>query len=89
MSGVSPKVLVIDEEPPIRKLLRMDLTTQGFRILEASTGKAALDLRKHRADLITVVPMSTRPCVPMVAGLNPGSWIAALAMMNRPSVNFR
>jgi len=38
------KVLVIDDEPPIRKLLRMGLSTQGYEILEASNGKIALRL---------------------------------------------
>ena len=37
------KVLVIDDEPPIRKLLRMGLSTQGYEILEASNGKIALE----------------------------------------------
>ena len=31
MSAAPLKVLVIDDEPPIRKLLRMGLTTQGYR----------------------------------------------------------
>src|ERR1700683_3494313 len=43
MSAAPIKVLVIDDEPPIRKLLRMGLTTQGYEILEASNGKIALD----------------------------------------------
>ena len=37
------KVLVIDDEPPIRKLLRMGLSTQGYDILEASNGKLAME----------------------------------------------
>jgi two-component system, OmpR family, KDP operon response regulator KdpE len=37
------KVLVIDDEPPIRKLLRMGLSTQGYEVLEATNGKMALD----------------------------------------------
>jgi two-component system KDP operon response regulator KdpE len=44
MSAAPIKVLVIDDEPPIRKLLRMGLTTQGYEILEAADGKAALGL---------------------------------------------
>ena len=44
MTAPAPKVLVIDDEPPIRKLLKMGLTTQGYQIFEASTGKAALAL---------------------------------------------
>ncbi|UWU94549.1 response regulator [Bradyrhizobium sp. CB1015] len=43
MSAAPIKVLVIDDEPPIRKLLRMGLTTQGYDILEASNGKTALE----------------------------------------------
>src|SRR5206468_1493863 len=37
------RVLVIDDEPPIRKLLRMGLSTQGYDILEASNGKLAME----------------------------------------------
>jgi len=44
MSANPIKVLVIDDEPPIRKLLRMGLSTQGYEILEAPNGKAGLEL---------------------------------------------
>ena len=43
MSTVPIKVLIIDDEPPIRKLLRMGLSTQGYDVLEASNGKIALE----------------------------------------------
>ena len=43
MNAPPIKVLVIDDEPPIRKLLRMGLSTQGYDILEASNGKIALE----------------------------------------------
>src|ERR1019366_3203825 len=46
------KDLVIDDEPPIRKLLRMGLSTQGYEILEASNGKIALELLAQNPDLI-------------------------------------
>src|ERR1700684_1841470 len=52
MSAAPIKVLVIDDEPPIRKLLRMGLTTQGYEILEASNGKIALDSRAQDPALI-------------------------------------
>jgi two-component system, OmpR family, KDP operon response regulator KdpE len=52
MSAAPLRVLVIDDEPPIRKLLRMGLTAQGYHILEAASGKAALDLLKEAPDLI-------------------------------------
>jgi two-component system KDP operon response regulator KdpE len=52
MTAAPIKVLVIDDEPPIRKLLRMGLTTQGYEILEAPNGKTALDLLKQEPDVV-------------------------------------
>lgn len=52
MSAAPIKVLVIDDEPPIRKLLRMGLTTQGYDILEASNGKMALEKLAEEPALI-------------------------------------
>jgi two-component system, OmpR family, KDP operon response regulator KdpE len=46
------KVLIIDDEPPIRKLLRMGLSTQGYEILDAPNGKTALALLESKPDLI-------------------------------------
>jgi len=45
-------VLVIDDEPPIRKLLRMGLATEGYEVLEAPNGKCALDLMARQPDVI-------------------------------------
>jgi two-component system KDP operon response regulator KdpE len=44
--------MIVDDEPPIRKLLRMGLRTQGYDILEASNGKIALDLLGQEPALI-------------------------------------
>jgi two-component system KDP operon response regulator KdpE len=52
MNAPPLRVLVVDDEPPIRKLLRMGLTTQGYQILEAANGKAALELVAQNPDLI-------------------------------------
>lgn len=52
MSAISLRVLVIDDEPPIRKLLRMGLTAQGCDILEATNGKTGLELLAQKPDLI-------------------------------------
>ncbi len=50
---MSTTVLVIDDEPPIRKLLRVGLATQGYAILEAPNAAIALDvLARDRVDLI-------------------------------------
>jgi two-component system KDP operon response regulator KdpE len=52
MTAPSLRVLVIDDEPPIRKLLRMGLGTQGYETLEAPNGKAGLELLVENPDLI-------------------------------------
>jgi two-component system KDP operon response regulator KdpE len=52
MSAAPLKILVVDDEPPIRKLLRMGLSTQGYQILEAPNGKTALELLAQNPDLV-------------------------------------
>ncbi|HSO43605.1 MAG TPA: response regulator [Rhodospirillales bacterium] len=48
MSADGPCILVIDDEPPIRRLLRTSLSAQRYRVIEADT--AAEGLRRARAD---------------------------------------
>jgi two-component system, OmpR family, KDP operon response regulator KdpE len=46
-------ILVVDDEPQIRRVLRSTLSTHGYVITEAKTGEEALDsMRKERPDLI-------------------------------------
>ena len=52
MSAPPLKVLVVDDEPPIRKLLRMGLETQGYQTMDASNAKAALELMSDKPDLV-------------------------------------
>ncbi len=51
MTATPLKILVIDDEPPIRKLLRMGLTPQGYQTLEAPNGKIALELLNQKPAL--------------------------------------
>lgn len=37
-----PRILVIEDEPPIRKFLRISLESQGFEMAEAATGERGL-----------------------------------------------
>jgi two-component system, OmpR family, KDP operon response regulator KdpE len=52
MSAAPTRVLVVDDEPPIRKLLRMGLSTQGYEVTEAPNGRTALELLARNPDLI-------------------------------------
>jgi two-component system KDP operon response regulator KdpE len=42
MSAALP-LLVVDDEPSFRRLLRTSLSAQGYRVLEAGTGQGAID----------------------------------------------
>jgi len=47
------KVLVVDDEPPLRKALRASLTAAGFAVEEARTGDEAVAVAKqHPFDLV-------------------------------------
>jgi two-component system, OmpR family, KDP operon response regulator KdpE len=44
MNPESISLLIVDDEPSVRRLLRTTLAGHGYRILEAASGRAALDL---------------------------------------------
>lgn len=52
MTAAPLRVLVVDDEPPIRRLLGMGLAAHGYQILEASNGKTALEMLGQKPDLI-------------------------------------
>lgn len=43
MSDESPTILVVDDELQIRRLLRIGLEAQGYRVLEATTAREGID----------------------------------------------
>jgi two-component system KDP operon response regulator KdpE len=48
-----PLILVVDDDPKILRLLRVELTAQGFQVLVAERGRDALDLvERQRPDLV-------------------------------------
>ena len=52
MSATPVKILVVDDEPPIRKLLRLGLNARGYDVHEAANGKMALDMLAKKPDLV-------------------------------------
>ena len=53
MIGDSAVILIVEDEPPIRRLLRTTLGANDYRTQEAATGGEAMSaLRHHRPDLV-------------------------------------
>src|SRR5260370_34518187 len=53
MTGDAAAILIVEDEPPIRRLLRATLGANDCRTLEAGTGTQALSaMRHHRPDLV-------------------------------------
>jgi two-component system, OmpR family, KDP operon response regulator KdpE len=50
---ISARILVVDDEPQIRRVMRSTLTAEGYEVHDARTGTDALEeLRKDRYDLV-------------------------------------
>nr|AYC80692.1 hypothetical protein [uncultured bacterium] len=46
-------ILVVDDEPQLRRVMRTTLTDLGYTVIDAKTGEDALELMRHeRPDLI-------------------------------------
>ena len=52
MTTLAIRILVIDDEPPIRKLLRTGLGTQGYEVIDAATGREGLAALADKPDLV-------------------------------------
>jgi two-component system KDP operon response regulator KdpE len=53
MTGAPIKILVVDDEPPIRRLLRVGLTAQGYEVSEAADALTATQqVKSEQPDLI-------------------------------------
>jgi len=55
MTGLRPTILVIEDEPEIRRFLRTSLGAEGYRVVEAETGeRGVIDAGTHKPDLAIV-----------------------------------
>ena len=53
----SATILVIDDEPQIRKFLRISLVSQGYTVLEAATGADGLSQAALRQPDVLVLDL--------------------------------
>jgi len=55
MSEPRPAILVIEDEPEIRRFLRASLAAEGYRVVEAASGeRSAIDAGTHKPDMAIV-----------------------------------
>ena len=55
MSEPRPLILIVEDEPEIRRFLRLSLGTQGYRVVESSSGRrGSIDAGTHKPDLAIV-----------------------------------
>jgi len=53
MSKTAPVIIVIEDDPPIRRFLRTGLTTQGFTVFESETGRQGIiEVEVRKPDLL-------------------------------------
>jgi two-component system KDP operon response regulator KdpE len=53
MNANAATILIVDDEPPIRRLLRASVGSQGFQVVEAGDGLGAIaEIERSRPDLV-------------------------------------
>lgn len=72
-----PGILVVDDEPLVRKLLERALELEGFRVWPAADGGQALTLYRDRGQEIAVVLLDVR-----MPGLDGLQTLSALQQLN-------
>ncbi len=58
MTGEALKILVVDDEPAILRFLRPSLTENGFTVIEATNGRAALELAAAKKPAVILLDLS-------------------------------
>jgi two-component system KDP operon response regulator KdpE len=83
MSG--PCVLIVDDEPPIRRLLRTSLNAQGYRTLEAATAAEALaSIAADRPDVVILdLGLPDRDGLEVIRAVRPVSAVPIVVLTSR------
>ena len=55
--GASLRVLLVDDEPAIRRFLRLSFDAEGYQVEEAGDGRAALDMLRTKAPDLLILDL--------------------------------
>lgn len=53
-------ILVVDDEPGMREVIRDDLEAEGFHVLTAESGRSALEIYDQNANVIELIVSDVR-----------------------------
>jgi len=74
---MNPLVLTIEDQPDIRRLIRMTLEYKGYRVVEAGDGVEGLRLARHEKPALILLDVM----MPGIDGLTVGRELAADAFL--------
>jgi two-component system KDP operon response regulator KdpE len=85
MSAKPATILVVDDEPAIRRLLRTSLTAQGYRTIEVETAAAALTEIKNYPPDIVILDLGLPDCdgLDVVATVRQSSAVPIVVLSSR------
>jgi two-component system KDP operon response regulator KdpE len=89
MSASPVTILVIDDEPAIRRLLRTSLGAQGYQIVEAETAGAALiEIKNHPPDVVILdLGLPDQDGLDVVATIRQSSSVPIVVLSSRGEEN--
>jgi two-component system, OmpR family, KDP operon response regulator KdpE len=91
-TGADPqpsRVLIVDDEPQIRRTLELNLAARGFAVDLATSGEAALEsARRHHPDLVIVdLGLPRMGGIDLIRGIRAGSRVPILVLSARDAEN--
>jgi DNA-binding NtrC family response regulator len=78
-SSTHGKILIIEDDPDIREILRIQLEQGGQQVIEAKDGQEGIDLIKNESKLLQVGLIITDIRMPKVNGVETVDYIKANA----------
>lgn len=79
------RILVVDDEPQIRRFLKTSLTAQDYEVIEASTGGEALELARSAAPDLMILDLGLPDIdgITVIGSLRPASALPIIVLSSR------